>query len=194
MSPLTVFIRTLLKSSAIFIGTTVIFLNPRLEVSARPSPYAMRYNSLVEALNDRDPDVRKIAARSLQRITAPGGLASPDPATRTRAACDLKDMGRDAAPMIAELTALLADASPVDLAVCGERTWSHGRFGNRDEATTPGQQAAAALVAIGEPARDPLMKALKGTAWVAWDRSKRSATRWSPACRRKCSWAAACRC
>ena len=38
MSPLTVFIRTLLKSSAIFIGTTAIFLNPRLEVSARPSP------------------------------------------------------------------------------------------------------------------------------------------------------------
>lgn len=173
MSPLTVFIRTLLKSSAIFIGTTVIFLHPQLEyrsetnVSARPEPYALRYNGLVDALNDRDADVRKAAARSLQRISAPAGLASPDPATRTRAACDLKDMGRDATPMIAQLTALLADASPVDLAVCGERTWGHGRFGNRDEATTPGQQAAAALVAIGEPAREPLMKALKGAAWVA---------------------------
>ena len=79
MSPLTVFIRTLLKSSAIFIGTTVIFLNPRLEVSARPSPYAMRYNSLVEALNDRDPDVRKIAARSLSGSPRQAGWPRPIP-------------------------------------------------------------------------------------------------------------------
>ena len=31
MSPITVFVRTLLKSSAIFIGATAIFLHPQLE-------------------------------------------------------------------------------------------------------------------------------------------------------------------
>ena len=35
MSPLTVFIRTLTKSSAIFLGAGVIFLNPRSTGSAR---------------------------------------------------------------------------------------------------------------------------------------------------------------
>src|SRR3954471_2689368 len=173
MSTLTVFFRTLLKSSAIFIGTTALLLHPQLEfrsataVGAGPSPYAQRVYDLRMALSDADAGVRDAAARALQRISAPAGLASPDPAARTRAACDLKDMGRDAAPMIAQLTTLLGDASPVDLAICGERTWSHGRFGNRDEATTPGQQAAAALVAIGTPAREPLIKALTSPAWVA---------------------------
>ena len=95
---------------------------------------------------------------------AAAGLSSADPAARTRAACDVRKLGSEAAPMLTRLAALLDDASPVDAAVCGERTW---RFGNASDPTTPGEQAASALVAIGAPAYEPLTKALGGPAWIA---------------------------
>ena len=95
---------------------------------------------------------------------AAAGLASADPSVRARAACELRDLGRDAAPMIDRLTAMLADASPVDPAVCGERTW---RFRGAQESTTPGEQAASALVAVGERTEPVLRKTLAGPAWVA---------------------------
>jgi HEAT repeat protein len=95
---------------------------------------------------------------------AAAGLSSPDPTVRTRAACDLRRLGSQAAPLLSRLAALLDDGSPVEAAVCGERTW---RFGNVQDPTTPGEQAASALVAIGSPAYEPLTKALAGTAWIA---------------------------
>ena len=98
---------------------------------------------------------------------AAAGLASADPSVRTRAACDLRELGSHAAPAIARLTAMLGDASPVDLSACGERTWSHGRFDRHQDATTPGEQAASALVAIGGPAREPLLRALGSPVWIA---------------------------
>jgi HEAT repeat protein len=98
---------------------------------------------------------------------AAAGLSSADPGVRTRAACDLRKLGNQAAPMLSRLTALLDDGSPVDATICGERTWRNGRFGNMDESTTPGEQAASALVAIGTPAYEPLTKALGGPAWIA---------------------------
>ena len=87
---------------------------------------------------------------------AAAGLASADPAVRTRAACELRELGSGAAPMLGRLTAMLDDGSPVDPAVCGDRTWRHG--GWTEDVTTPGEQAASALVAIGTPAYDPLTK------------------------------------
>src|SRR4051794_23650435 len=101
--------------------------------------------------------------------TKAAGLTSPDPATRTRAACDLRELGSDAAPAIPQLVVLLADGSPVDRTVCGERTWGLGRHmkDNLVEMTSPGEQAASALVAIGNPAYDPLTRALRGSAWIA---------------------------
>ena len=96
--------------------------------------------------------------------TAAAGLASADPAVRTRAACELRELGSGAAPALGRLTAMLDDGSPVDAAVCGDRTWRHGWM---QEATSPGEQAASALVAIGTPAYEPLTKALGGPAWIA---------------------------
>ena len=95
---------------------------------------------------------------------AAAGLTSPDPVARTKAACALRDLGRDAAPALTQLTALLDDGSPVEPGVCGERTW---RFRGGDERTTPGEQAASAMVAIGSPAYPPFAKALAGPAWIA---------------------------
>jgi HEAT repeat protein len=95
---------------------------------------------------------------------AAAGLASADPGVRTRAACDLRKLGSQAAAVLPRLVSLLDDGSPVDAAVCGDRTW---RFGRMQDATTPGEQAASALVAIGTPAYEPLTKALGGPAWIA---------------------------
>jgi HEAT repeat protein len=95
---------------------------------------------------------------------AAAGLGSADPAQRTQAACELRAFGSQASPFIPRLVALLDDASPVDPAVCGERTW---RFRGAQNSTSPGEQAASALVAIGTPSQPVLLKALGGPAWVA---------------------------
>jgi len=95
---------------------------------------------------------------------AAAGLGSADPAARTRAACELRAFGSQASPFMARLASLLDDASPVDPAVCGERTW---RFRGNEDLTTPGEQAASALVAIGSPSQPIFLKALAGPAWVA---------------------------
>ena len=97
-------------------------------------------------------------------VAAAAGLASADPAVRTRAACELRELGSLAAPVLGRLTALLEDGSPVDPAICGERTW---RFHGSHDTTTPGEQAASALVAIGAPAKEPLMKTLTAPVWIA---------------------------
>lgn len=95
---------------------------------------------------------------------AAAGLASPDPAARTRAACDLREMGHDASPALTRLAALLDDGSPVESTICGEHTW---RFGGARKLTSPGEQAASAMVAIGSAAYQPFTKALAGPAWIA---------------------------
>lgn len=107
-----------------------------------------------------------LLAGSAQRdaTAAAAGLASADPAARTRAACELRELGSGAAPAMPRLLAMLDDGSPVDAAVCAERTWRHGWS---QDATSPGEQAASALVAIGTPAYEPLTKALAGPAWIA---------------------------
>ena len=98
--------------------------------------------------------------------TAAAGLASADPAARTRAACELRELGSGAAPMLGRLVAMLDDGSPVDADVCGHRTWRY-RGSGAQESTSPGEQAASALVAIGKPAEESLTKALRGPAWIA---------------------------
>src|SRR5215475_4684480 len=83
MTPLTVFIRTLLKSSAIFFGAGYIFLHPTLQfsgpaersaaqgawgVTAQKSPSETAIDGLVAALKDTDPGVRRQAAAALGEL------------------------------------------------------------------------------------------------------------------------------
>jgi hypothetical protein len=74
MSAMTVFIRTLLKTSAIFIGTTVVFLHPPLDwtpartITAQKSPAEAAIDALILALHDSDAHVRRTAAASLARL------------------------------------------------------------------------------------------------------------------------------
>ena len=95
------------------------------------------------------------AARTPRELTA--DLTAVDPAARTRAACELRELGDRAADAIAPLIALLADGAPVDGTICGQRWSRHGE----KELTSPGEEAAAALAAIGTRAFQPLLAALR---------------------------------
>ena len=91
-----------------------------------------------------------------------GELSATDATARMRAACGLRELGDRAVDGIGPLVALLADAASVDGTLCGRRWSGHGD----DNLTSPGEEAAAALVAIGTRAFQPLLAALKQDAWV----------------------------
>jgi len=111
MSPTTVFFRTLLKSSAIFIGAAMIFLHPSLEwrggavdratVGAQQGARDAAITGLVGALADENSDVRVAAIDALGDI---GDLRALDALTHA-----LKDsdptIRRHAASAIARLSA-----------------------------------------------------------------------------------------
>jgi HEAT repeats/PBS lyase HEAT-like repeat len=98
--------------------------------------------------------------RSVRDLIA--DLSAADPTARTRAACGLREHGDGAGDAIGPLTKLLADGSPVDARVCARRWWR-----GSDDLTTPGEQAAAALVSLGSSAFAPVLSALKHEAWIA---------------------------
>jgi HEAT repeat protein len=92
MSPVTVFFRTLLKSSAIFIGTAAIFLHPSLEwrgnaldrttVGAQQGARQAAIAALVVALNDPDARVRSTAADALGELRATARIVAVQPMLR----------------------------------------------------------------------------------------------------------------
>jgi HEAT repeat protein len=92
-------------------------------------------------------------------------LRDADPRTRTVAACELQRMGSAAQPVIAALVERLADASPVDPKVCGEDRYYWSK--DIEPQTTPGEEAAAALVAIGSESLPSLIAASRAPQWVA---------------------------
>ena len=100
--------------------------------------------------------------RGLSDLTA--ALQAADPIERARAACELRELGDRASPAIDALASLLADASPVESSVCGQR-WRRG--GDGKHFTSPGALAAAALVTIGSRAYEALETAARGPAWAA---------------------------
>ena len=92
-------------------------------------------------------------------------LGAADPADRVIAACELQRLGSDARRAIPTLVDRLADGSPVDPTVCGtDRYWWSKDI---DRQTTPGEEAAAALVAIGTEALAPLMMSARAPQWIA---------------------------
>ena len=92
-------------------------------------------------------------------------LRDADPRVRAVAACDLQRLGSSARGAIAALVERLPDASPVDPKVCGEdrHYWSR----DIDQQTSPGEEAAAALVAIGTESLPSLVTAARAPQWVA---------------------------
>jgi HEAT repeat protein len=112
---------------------------------------------LVPALPGRRAPVQSTDVRVLT-----AELAAADPAARAQAACKLRDLGDAAAPAIPPLVALLGDGAPVERAVCKQQ-WRR----LDGQLTTPGELAAAALVAIGSRSVDPLLAVVKSPSSVA---------------------------
>ena len=131
MSPLTVFLRTLLKSSAVFIGTAAIFLHPQLEfraastqVGARQAPREEAVDELIKALKDPDAGVRRQVARTLAQMhntravpALAAALKDADPDMRAIIASALGELGdARAVPALREALILLA-ATPFPIGV-----------------------------------------------------------------------------
>jgi HEAT repeat protein len=92
-------------------------------------------------------------------------LSAADPAERVIAACEMQRLGSDARRAIPALIERLADGSPVDPMVCGkDRYWWSKDI---DRQTTPGEEAAAALVAIGTDALAALIMSARAPQWTA---------------------------
>src|SRR5262245_44419356 len=89
-------------------------------------------------------------------------LNSQVPRERAEATCALARARATSA--IPALINLLADDTPIDQPVCGDR----GNWGNdATPKTTPGEMAAVALAKIGKESVEPLISALSGSSSVA---------------------------
>lgn len=148
MTPLALFFRTLSRTSAAFLGTALVVLQPPVPSFLLPSM------ATAAATRAKAPQTAEELSRQ---------LGASDPAVRARAACDLRERADNAAAAIDALVALLPDAAPLERSVCGENWWRW----NPENKTTPGEQAASALVAIGGRSFEPLVKTLAHPAWVA---------------------------
>src|ERR1051325_4657697 len=94
-------------------------------------------------------------------------LSSANPIERATAACQIREMGKQATAAIPHLIALLGDDTPINVALdCGERhRWMNKE--NSNNHTTPGREAGAALAVMGAPAVEPLIGALRDAQPVA---------------------------
>jgi hypothetical protein len=96
-------------------------------------------------------------------------LKGTDPIDRTKAACEIAELGNRAESLIPQLAGMLGDATAVPGDVCGDwgRWWKgKGNHGAVPE-TTPGERAAQALVSIGIASVAPLVESLRAPVWHA---------------------------
>ena len=90
-------------------------------------------------------------------------LAASDAAVRTRAACGLRELGDRAVDAIGPLVR----CSPTARRSTARSAAGDGRSNGEENLTSPGEEAAAALVAIGTRAFQPVLEALEQEAWIA---------------------------
>lgn len=123
MTPVAVFLRSFLKTSAIFVGVSIVFLHPPLEWSAgsgearaQKSPIEAAVDGLLVALKDTDEDVRCQAAWALGRtgktraVDALIEALEDSPAVRKQAIRALGEIGDPRA--LPALNAALKDEDP----------------------------------------------------------------------------------
>ena len=113
MSPLTVFIRTLLKSSAICLGIAIAIVQPTVRPDknmaiAQKSPTQAATDGLIAALNDSDAGVRSYAAAALGQLRSREAVPALITAVRDKEV----DVRRRALKALAEI----GDRRAVDVA------------------------------------------------------------------------------
>ena len=114
-------------------------------------------------------DGTEVVLASYQRAADIGDLvtklSSGDPRERVAAACQLQQLGSEARSAIPALVERLADGSPVDPMACGRDRFYWSKDTERE--LTAGEEAAAALVAIGTESLPSLVTASRAPQWVA---------------------------
>jgi HEAT repeat protein len=113
MSPLTVFVRALLKSSAICFGVAIALVEPSFDGSpsrpavAHQSPVQEAIDGLIDALKDPDPGVRRNAAVALGELRSARAVPALIDATRD----ERSDVRSGATAAIRQITKAHADAA-----------------------------------------------------------------------------------
>ena len=147
MSPHAIFVRTFLRASAVLLGVI-----------------GATFVATTDWAPARDVST-PVTAQKLTTEALVANLSAADPTLRARAACELRKHVEAATAALGTLVALLEDGAPVQGEVC-RRPWGRSIDGSRD-VTSPGQEAASTLVAIGQRAVPPLLAALDKPSWIA---------------------------
>jgi HEAT repeat protein len=155
MAPYLLFLETAINTIVGLIAAAIALFDPGLHRMPAIRPVAFRPAAYVRTVSFAPQGVNDLIAR----------LKAPEPAARAMAACSLQKLGSEARPAIPALVERLADASPVDPTICGDdRTWWKN---DHEQQTSPGEEAAAALVSIGTASLQPLVAAARAPQWIA---------------------------
>jgi HEAT repeat protein len=155
MPPYLLFLETAINTLLSLVAAAIALFDPSLHQMSGPQRVALRTASYIRTSFVGTQDVTGLIAK----------LRAADPNARASAACELEKLGTGARSAIPALVERLSDASPVDPKVCGEdRNYWRKDY---EQLTSPGEEAAAALVAIGSSSFQPLVGAARGPQWVA---------------------------
>jgi HEAT repeat protein len=155
MPPYLLFLETAVNTLLSLVAAAIALFDPSLNQLPSYQRTALRPASYIRTAFAGVQDVTDLIAK----------LRAADPGARAAAACELEKLGSGARPALPALLERLPDASPVDPKVCGEdrNYWKK----DYEHQTSPGEEAAAALVAIGTSALQPLVDAARSPQWVA---------------------------
>jgi HEAT repeat protein len=155
MPPYLLFLETAINTLLTLLAAAIALFDPSLHQLPSYQRISVRPASYIRTVFTEAQDVTGLITK----------LRAADPGARASAACELEKLGSGARSAIPALVERLADASPVDPKVCGEdrNYWRK----DHEQLTSPGEEAAAALVAIGTSALEPLVGAAQAPQWVA---------------------------
>jgi HEAT repeat protein len=155
MPPYLLFLETALNTLLSLVAAAIALFDPSLHQMPGFQRTGLKTVSYIRTSITGTQDVTGLIAQ----------LRAADPNTRASAACALEKLGTGARTAIPALVERLSDASPVDPKVCGEdRNYWRKDY---EQMTSPGEEAAAALVSIGTSALQPLVGAARAPQWVA---------------------------
>jgi HEAT repeat protein len=155
MPPYLLFLETAINTLLTLLAAAIALFDPSLHQLPSYQRISLRPASYIRTVFTGAQDVTGLIAK----------LRAADPGARASAACELEKLGSGARSAIPALVERLADASPVDPKVCGEdrNYWRK----DHEQLTSPGEEAAAALVAIGTSSLQPLVGAAQAPQWIA---------------------------
>lgn len=160
MDPYWLFFKTVVHTVFSLLSAAVVLFTSGTPADPKPAarPAYLRAGVTAVALGLSSAPAQTIAPIASR-------LHDNNPAERAKAACEARTLGGEARPLLADLISMLADDATVPGDVCGD--WGRSFVDSEVQPTTPGEKAAAALVALGTVAYAPLAEALGAPRWCA---------------------------